>query len=104
MSGGAAHRRHAPLTPPTGDSSSRPMTSAEEVAIPEPIASAAAPKFATRVLGPVAVLLALLSAVVTFVVLAGLTPIVPTHNVVVTVLLLNAAATLILLAIIIWEV
>ena len=45
----------------------------------------------TRVMGPIAVGLALLSAFVTFVVLADLTPISPTHYVVVTLLLANAA-------------
>src|SRR5262252_6417264 len=57
-------------------------------------------KLASGFLGPLAVGLALLSAVVTFLVLTGLTPIVPTHEVVVTVLLANAATALILLAVI----
>jgi two-component system, NtrC family, nitrogen regulation sensor histidine kinase NtrY len=54
--------------------------------------------------GPIAVALALLSAVVTFVVLTGLTPVVPSHDVVVGVLLVNAAMMLVLLAIIAHEV
>lgn len=58
----------------------------------------------TRVLGPVAVGLALLSAFVTFVVLADLTPVSPTHYVVVTVLLVNAATAVLLLSIIVREV
>ena len=58
----------------------------------------------TRVLGPVAVGLALLSAFITFIVLADLTPISPTHDVVVTLLLANAATVLLLLAIIVREV
>ncbi len=58
----------------------------------------------TRVLGPIAVGLALLSAFITFVVLADLTPIAPTHYVVVTLLLANAATVLLLLAIIVREV
>jgi two-component system, NtrC family, nitrogen regulation sensor histidine kinase NtrY len=58
----------------------------------------------TRVLGPIAVGLALLSALVTFVVLADLTPISPTHYVVVSLLLANAATVLLLLAIIVREV
>src|SRR6185312_10294427 len=61
----------------------------------------------TRVLGPIAVGLALLSAFVTFVVLADFTPISPTHYVVVTLLLTNAATGLLLLAIIgreVWQV
>ena len=58
----------------------------------------------TRILGPIAVGLALLSAFVTFVVLADLTPVSPTHYVVVTLLLVNAAAVLLLLSIIVREV
>ena len=58
----------------------------------------------TRVLGPIAVGLALLSAFITFVVLADLTPIAPTHYVVVTLLLVNASTVLLLLGIIVREV
>src|SRR5579885_1283795 len=58
----------------------------------------------TRWLGPLAVGLALLSAFVTFIVLADLTPLLPTHNVVVTLLLVNAATVVMLLAIIVREV
>jgi two-component system nitrogen regulation sensor histidine kinase NtrY len=61
-------------------------------------------KLASGILGPLAVGLALLSAAVTFVVLTGLTPVLPTHEVVVTVLLANGATVLILLAIIVREV
>ena len=60
-----------------------------------------------RIVGPVLVGLAMLSAVVTFLVLAGLTPIAPTHYVVVTLLLLNAVTGLSLLAVIgreIWQI
>src|SRR3974377_2268327 len=57
-----------------------------------------------RLLGPVAVCLALLSAFVTFIVLADLTPVLPTHNVVVTLLLVNAAGVLLLLSVIVREV
>ena len=57
-----------------------------------------------RILGPLAVALALLSAFVTFVVLADLTPLLPTHNVVVTLLLVNAATAVLLLGIIVREV
>jgi len=49
---------------------------------------------------PVAVGLALISAFLTFVVLTGLTPIVPSHQVVVSFLLINAATILLLLIII----
>ena len=58
----------------------------------------------SRILGPVAVALALLSAFATFVVLADLTPIAPTHYVVVSLLLANAATVGLLLVIIIREV
>ena len=58
----------------------------------------------TRVLGPIAVGLALLSAFLTFVVLADLTPIAPTHYVVVSLLLANAATVILLLTIIVREV
>ncbi len=58
----------------------------------------------TRVLGPIAVGLALLSAFITFIVLADFTPILPTHNVVVTLLLVNASTVLLLLGIIVREV
>lgn len=57
-----------------------------------------------RLLGPIAVALALLSAFATFVVLADLTPVAPTHYVVVTLLLVNASTMLLLLGIIVREV
>ncbi len=57
-----------------------------------------------RILGPIAVGLALLSAFATFIVLADLTPIAPTHYVVVTLLLVNASTVLLLLGIIVREV
>src|SRR5260370_16351294 len=81
------------------------MTSAEQVALPE-AAETGGPssRLASRLIGPVAVGLALLSAVVTFLVLTGLTPVVPTHDVVVRVLLANAAMMLVLLGIIAYEV
>jgi two-component system nitrogen regulation sensor histidine kinase NtrY len=58
----------------------------------------------TRVFGPIAVGLALLSAFLTFIVLADLTPIAPTHYVVVTLLLVNGSTMLLLLGIIVREV
>ncbi len=60
-----------------------------------------------RLLAPFAVALALLSAFLTFVVLTGLTPIAPTHEIVVTFLLINGATILLLLGIIareVWQV
>jgi two-component system, NtrC family, nitrogen regulation sensor histidine kinase NtrY len=67
-------------------------------------ASSPSKRAGTRVLGPVAVVLAQLSALVTFLVLADLTPISPTHYVVVSLLLANAATVLLLLIIIVREV
>jgi two-component system, NtrC family, nitrogen regulation sensor histidine kinase NtrY len=60
-----------------------------------------------RILGPLAVGLALLSALVTFIVLADFTPLSPTHDVVVSLLAANAATVVLLLAVIvrdIWQV
>ena len=59
-------------------------------------AAAPAPGWLARSLGLAAVAIALLSALVTFVVLAGLTPIAPTHEVVVTLLACNAVTVLLL--------
>ncbi|HEX4554478.1 MAG TPA: PAS domain-containing sensor histidine kinase, partial [Xanthobacteraceae bacterium] len=59
---------------------------------------------ATRVVGLIVVGIALLSAFVTFVVLADLTPIVASHYVVIWLLAFNALAILVLLAIIGLEV
>jgi two-component system nitrogen regulation sensor histidine kinase NtrY len=67
-------------------------------------AATAAPGRWARLLGVVAVALALLSALATFLVLANLTPIAPTHDAVTAVLLGNAATGLLLLAIIGWEI
>jgi two-component system nitrogen regulation sensor histidine kinase NtrY len=61
----------------------------------------------TRIIGPIGVAAALLSALVTFLVLAGLTPIIPTHNVVVSLLMVNGAAVALLLGIIgreVWQI
>ncbi len=57
-----------------------------------------------RLLAPFAIGLALLSAFLTFVVLTGLTPIEPTHRVVVTFLMIDASAILLLVGIIAREV
>jgi two-component system nitrogen regulation sensor histidine kinase NtrY len=79
--------------------------SVEQVATAETaLAGPPAKRGETRVLGPVAVGLALLSAFATFIVLADLTPIAPTHYVVVTLLLVNASTVLLLLGIIVREV
>jgi two-component system nitrogen regulation sensor histidine kinase NtrY len=61
----------------------------------------------TRIVGPLAVGIALLSALVTFLVLAGLTPIVPSHYVVVSLLLVNALTGIVLVSIIgreVWQI
>jgi two-component system nitrogen regulation sensor histidine kinase NtrY len=66
-----------------------------------------APGGLVRLLGIIAVALAVLSALVTFVVLAGLTPIPPTHNVVVLLLAVNIVTVVLLLALIgreLWRV
>src|SRR5580704_14220220 len=82
------------------------MTSVDEVAGSNIARPGGGPglKLGSGILGPLAVGLALLSAAVTFLVLTGLTPVLPTHEVVVTVLLANVATVLILLAIIVREV
>ena len=51
---------------------------------------------ASRLLGAIAVGVALLSAIATFVVLAGLTPIEPVQSVVVTLLAVNAVTSVLL--------
>ncbi|MBV1698079.1 MAG: PAS domain-containing sensor histidine kinase [Hyphomicrobiales bacterium] len=68
------------------------MASDPAIAAPVPVAS--------RLIGAIVVGIALLSATATFVVLAGLTPIAPVHEVVVELLLADLAAGLLLLAII----
>ena len=68
------------------------------------IAGAPAKRGESRVVGPIVVGLALLSAFVTFIVLADLTPVSPTHYVVVTLLLVNAVTVLLLLGIIVREI
>ena len=81
------------------------MTIAEEVATADTAASA--PKQQSRMLGSITVTLALLSATVTFAILAGLTPIAPTHQVVVSVLAVDALASLLLIGVIgreIWNI
>ena len=82
------------------------MTSADDVATGE-TRGASAPKLSLRVIGSLAVGLALLSAAVTFAVLAGLTPVAPTHQVVVTVLAIDALAAFLLTAVIgreVWNI
>src|SRR6202140_2251380 len=85
------------------------MTNVGQAATAELLTTTAAPTpgWLGRSLGLTAVALALLSAFVTFVVLAGLTPIPPTHVVVVTLLAVNAGAGLLLTAFIgreVWRI
>ncbi len=68
-----------------------------------PTKASDAPSRVLAWLGPVAVLAALGSALATFLVLAGLTPILPTHEVVLKVFGINAALVLLLLAIVAWQ-
>ncbi len=75
------------------------MTTVDQVAPIDPATTAPVP-VASRLIGAIAVGIALLSATATFLVLAGLTPIAPVHEVVVKLLLGNAVTGLLLLAII----
>jgi two-component system nitrogen regulation sensor histidine kinase NtrY len=80
------------------------MTTVEQVAPIDPAAAAAPMPIASRLFGAIAVGVALLSATATFLVLAGMTPIDPVQNVVVTLLAVNAGTGVLLLAIIGLEV
>jgi two-component system, NtrC family, nitrogen regulation sensor histidine kinase NtrY len=75
------------------------VTTADEVASLDPTAASPMP-VASRLIGAVAVGIALLSATATFLVLAGLTPIAPVDSVVKELLLGNVVTGLLLLAII----
>jgi two-component system, NtrC family, nitrogen regulation sensor histidine kinase NtrY len=80
------------------------MTQVGQVATAELITAGVRPAgWLPRALGIAAVALALLSAFITFVVLAGLTPVAPTHEVVVSLLLANAVTVLLLSAVILRE-
>src|SRR5580704_15289174 len=82
------------------------MTTVEQVAPIDPAATAPMP-VASRLVGAIAVGVALLSATVTFLVLAGLTPIDPVQRVVITLLAVNVGTGLLLLGIIgreVWRV
>jgi len=78
------------------------MSDVGQAATTELASAVAAPAagWIARSLGLAAVAVALLSALVTFVVLAGLTPIAPTHQVVVTLLLANAFTVFLLVLVI----
>jgi two-component system nitrogen regulation sensor histidine kinase NtrY len=79
------------------------MATIDEAAVADRGIDSGPSRPAARWLGPFAVALALLSALTTFLVLTGLTPILPTHEVVVSVLLANAVTMILLLAVIGWE-
>lgn len=84
------------------------MTTVEEVSAVEPAQRpTAATRFATGMIGPVAVVAALLSALTTFLVLANLTFVSPTYNAVVTLLAVNFVTVLLLLTLIgreVWHI
>jgi two-component system nitrogen regulation sensor histidine kinase NtrY len=77
------------------------MTTVEEVStVDSANRPSAVTRFATGMVGPMAVVAALLSALTTFLVLADLTFVSPTHNVVVTLLGVNFVTVLVLLTLI----
>src|SRR5262245_23675310 len=82
------------------------MTHVGQAATAELVTAAASPAagWIPRALGLTAVALALFSALLTFLVLAGLTPIAPTHEVVVSLLLANAITVSLLVLVIAREV
>ncbi len=83
------------------------MAHADQTASADALAGFAGSRLMNRWLGPAAVLIALLAALLTFVVLTGLTPIVPTHQVVVALLMADAVAALFLISVIgreIWSI
>ncbi len=55
-------------------------------------------------IGLVTVILSLVMGVATFLILTGLTPIVPTHNVVVTMLAINGVLVAVMICIIVWQI
>jgi two-component system nitrogen regulation sensor histidine kinase NtrY len=82
------------------------MTTVDQIAALDPAGVTPVP-FVSRLIGACAVGVALLSATATFLVLAGLTPIAPVHEVVVELLLGNVVTGLLLLGIIgreVWKV
>jgi two-component system nitrogen regulation sensor histidine kinase NtrY len=77
------------------------MTTVEEVsAVDSARGATSVARLATGMVGPMAVIAALLSALTTFLVLADLTFVSPTHNVVVTLLAANFVTVLVLLTLI----
>src|SRR5262249_45200687 len=83
------------------------MTTVEEVSAAEPAQRPTPARFASGMIGPIAVVAALLSALATCLVLANLTFVSPTPNVVVTLLAVNSVTGLLLVAIIgreVWHI
>ncbi len=83
------------------------MTTVEEASAVETAEAPTATRLATGMIGPIAVVAALLSALTTFLVLANLTFVSATYNVVVTLLAVNFVTVLLLLAIIgreVWHI
>src|SRR3954451_347596 len=97
--GGRLHDRREASRPPVPG-----MTSADTPVPPFDLSLAEPRRPLRRLLAPIAVGFALLSAFLTFVVLAGLTPIEPTRGVVVSFLTINAATIVLLVSIIVREV
>src|SRR4051794_25885226 len=79
------------------------MTSVDQVADPAEPAGATR-KRARGFVGPAAVAVALLSALATFLIFNSLTPIVPTNEVVIPILLVNAVTVIVLVGLIVREV
>src|ERR1700752_1723996 len=99
--GGALGLCPSDLSP--SSTAKRSMTTVEQVAPIDPAATAPMP-IASRLIGAIAVGVALLSATATFLVLAGLTPIDPVDSVVRGLLLGNAVTGVLLVTIIGLEV
>src|ERR1700689_2035025 len=98
MAGGSIHRLPSFLHP-AKSRIRKAMTTADQVAPLDPAAAAPMP-VASRLIGAIAVGIALLSVTATSPGLAGLTPVAPVHEVVVNLLLGNLATGLLLVAII----
>jgi two-component system, NtrC family, nitrogen regulation sensor histidine kinase NtrY len=91
----------------SADPAAPPATASGESSAAADLAAPTPSKIETRLIGPLAVGLALCSAFATFIVLSDLTPLAPTHRVVVTLLLINSATVLLLLGIVgkeVWQI
>jgi two-component system nitrogen regulation sensor histidine kinase NtrY len=78
--------------------SSEPVLPSQSAPFPKP------PRRLSSYFAPVMVVLSLGSALVTFLILTGMTPISPTHRVVVALLSANGAMVAVLLGVVVWEV